>query len=94
MCSQIHFHLRTGQAKPPNGLGRTQPNWWWRRDAGVAHPLAEAYIQTQLARLMNQKAGWLFDRGLNAAEASNMAKHAAARAALAASVSGYRRASA
>jgi alkylation response protein AidB-like acyl-CoA dehydrogenase len=51
---------------------------------GVAHPLAKCKIEVELARLMTQKAGWLHDRGLDAAEASNMAKYAAAEACLAA----------
>lgn len=49
---------------------------------GVAHPLAEAKIQLELARLMTRKAAWLFDQGADAGEASNMAKLAAADAAL------------
>ncbi|WP_207223450.1 acyl-CoA dehydrogenase family protein [Pseudonocardia sediminis] len=51
---------------------------------GVAHPLARAKIETELAALMTQKAAWLHDRGQPAGEASNMAKYAAAEAALAA----------
>ncbi|MFC5996363.1 acyl-CoA dehydrogenase family protein [Pseudonocardia hispaniensis] len=51
---------------------------------GVAHPLAKATIDTELAALMTQKAAWLHDRGLPAGEAANMAKYAAAEAALAA----------
>ncbi|MEN3271102.1 acyl-CoA dehydrogenase family protein [Pseudonocardia sp.] len=51
---------------------------------GVAHPLARAKIETELAALMTRKAAWLHDRGLPAGEASNMAKYAAAEAALAA----------
>ena len=51
---------------------------------GVAHPLARARIETELAALMTQKAAWLHDRGLPAGEASNMAKYAAAEAAIAA----------
>jgi alkylation response protein AidB-like acyl-CoA dehydrogenase len=51
---------------------------------GVAHPLAQAKIETELAALMTQKAAWLHDQGLPAGEASNMAKYAAAEAALAA----------
>jgi alkylation response protein AidB-like acyl-CoA dehydrogenase len=51
---------------------------------GVAHPLAKAKIEVELARLMTQKAAWLHDHGLPAAEASNMAKYAAAEACLAA----------
>jgi alkylation response protein AidB-like acyl-CoA dehydrogenase len=51
---------------------------------GVAHPLAKAKIEVELARLMTQKAAWLHDQGLPAGEASNMAKYAAAEACLAA----------
>lgn len=49
---------------------------------GVAHPLAEAYAQVELARLMNQKASWLYDHGHESGEASNIAKHAAASSCL------------
>jgi alkylation response protein AidB-like acyl-CoA dehydrogenase len=50
---------------------------------GVAHPLAEAKIELELARLMTQKAGALYDAGApGAGEASNMAKYAAAEAAI------------
>jgi alkylation response protein AidB-like acyl-CoA dehydrogenase len=50
---------------------------------GVSHPLARCKIETELARLMLQKAAWLHDHGIDAAEASNMAKYAAAEACLA-----------
>ncbi|HLI24029.1 MAG TPA: acyl-CoA dehydrogenase family protein [Acidimicrobiales bacterium] len=50
---------------------------------GIAHPLAEAKIAVELARLMTYKAAWLHDHGGDgAAEAANMAKLAAADAAL------------
>jgi alkylation response protein AidB-like acyl-CoA dehydrogenase len=50
---------------------------------GVAHPLAEAKIDLELARLMTQKAAALYDAGVpGAGEASNMAKYAAAEAAI------------
>jgi alkylation response protein AidB-like acyl-CoA dehydrogenase len=49
---------------------------------GIAHPLAEAAINVELARLATAKAAWLHDRGRPAGEASNMAKFAAAEAAL------------
>jgi alkylation response protein AidB-like acyl-CoA dehydrogenase len=49
---------------------------------GVAHPLAESYIGMQLARLMAFRAAELFDAGADAAEASNIAKFAAADACL------------
>jgi len=48
---------------------------------GVAHPLAKAKIETELAALMTSKAAWLHDQGLPAGEAANMAKYAAAEAA-------------
>jgi alkylation response protein AidB-like acyl-CoA dehydrogenase len=53
---------------------------------GLAHPLAHAAIQVELARLMTAKAAWLYDTGDDpaAGEAANMAKYAAAEAALAA----------
>jgi alkylation response protein AidB-like acyl-CoA dehydrogenase len=51
---------------------------------GVSHPLAKAAIETELAALMTRKAAWAHDSGLPAGEASNMAKYAAAEAALAA----------
>jgi alkylation response protein AidB-like acyl-CoA dehydrogenase len=49
---------------------------------GVAHPLAAAKIEVELAALMTRKAAWLHDKGQPAGEASNMAKYAAAEAAL------------
>jgi alkylation response protein AidB-like acyl-CoA dehydrogenase len=51
---------------------------------GLAHPLAQAKIGVELARLMSQKAAWAYDAGLDAGEAANMAKFAAAEASLAA----------
>ncbi|WP_404816339.1 acyl-CoA dehydrogenase family protein [Streptomyces thermolineatus] len=49
---------------------------------GVAHPLARIRIETELARLMMQKAAFLYDSGddAGAGEAANMAKYAAAEA--------------
>jgi len=49
---------------------------------GLAHPLAQAKIQLELARLMAAKAAWCVDNGIEAAEAANIAKYAAAEAAL------------
>jgi alkylation response protein AidB-like acyl-CoA dehydrogenase len=50
---------------------------------GVAHPLAEAKIELELALLMTRKAAALYDAGVpGAGEASNMAKYAAAEAAI------------
>lgn len=51
---------------------------------GLAHPLAKAKVDVELARLMTAKACWLYDNGHDAAEASNMAKLASTDAALAA----------
>jgi alkylation response protein AidB-like acyl-CoA dehydrogenase len=51
---------------------------------GLAHPLAQAYVEVELARLMTARAAWLHDAGLDAGESSNMAKYAAAEASLAA----------
>jgi alkylation response protein AidB-like acyl-CoA dehydrogenase len=47
---------------------------------GVAHPLAEAKIELESARLMNEKAARLYDAGLPAGEAANMAKFLAGEA--------------
>jgi alkylation response protein AidB-like acyl-CoA dehydrogenase len=51
---------------------------------GISHPLAQAKINVELARLMTQKAAWLYDAGQDVAagEAANMAKYAAAEAAI------------
>ncbi|MFH9041769.1 acyl-CoA dehydrogenase family protein [Streptomyces sp. NPDC017966] len=48
----------------------------------IAHPLAQAHIDLELARLMTQKAAHLYDAGddVGAGEAANMAKYAAAEA--------------
>jgi len=51
---------------------------------GVAHPLARAKIDTELAALMIRRACWQHDHGEPAGEASNMAKYAAAEASIAA----------
>ncbi|MGR8009962.1 acyl-CoA dehydrogenase family protein [Streptomyces hypolithicus] len=58
----------------------------WKSPIGahqaIAHPLAQAHIELELARLMMQKAARLYDAGddLGAGEAANMAKYAAAEA--------------
>ncbi|WP_141205575.1 acyl-CoA dehydrogenase family protein [Streptomyces griseorubiginosus] len=48
----------------------------------IAHPLAQAHIDLELARLMTQKAAHLYDAGddVGAGEAANMAKYAAGEA--------------
>ncbi|MFJ7156206.1 acyl-CoA dehydrogenase family protein [Streptomyces sp. NPDC101118] len=58
----------------------------WKQPIGahqaLAHPLAQAHIDLELARLMMQKAAHLYDEGddMGAGEAANMAKYAAAEA--------------
>ncbi|WP_328943232.1 acyl-CoA dehydrogenase [Streptomyces sp. NBC_00250] len=58
----------------------------WKAPIGahqaIAHPLAQAHIELELARLMMAKAAHLYDAGddLGAGEAANMAKYAAAEA--------------
>ncbi|WP_338931918.1 acyl-CoA dehydrogenase family protein [Streptomyces netropsis] len=60
----------------------------WDRPIGahqaIAHPLAQAHIELELARLMTQKAASLYDAGddAGAGEAANMAKYAAGEAAV------------
>jgi alkylation response protein AidB-like acyl-CoA dehydrogenase len=50
---------------------------------GIAHPLAAAKIEVELARLATQKAAWAHDTGQrDAGEVANMAKYAAAEACL------------
>jgi len=51
---------------------------------GLSHPLAQNHIEIELAKLMMQKAATLYDNGddVGAAEAANMAKYAAAEAAV------------
>jgi alkylation response protein AidB-like acyl-CoA dehydrogenase len=58
----------------------------WKEPIGahqaIAHPLAQAHIDLELARLMMQKAAHLYDSGddAGAGEAANMAKYAAGEA--------------
>ncbi|MEU7008527.1 acyl-CoA dehydrogenase [Streptomyces sp. NPDC046332] len=58
----------------------------WKAPIGahqaIAHPLAQAHIELELARLMMQKAAQLYDAGddIGAGEAANMAKYAAGEA--------------
>ncbi|RLL67406.1 acyl-CoA dehydrogenase family protein [Streptomyces sp. Z26] len=60
----------------------------WKEPIGahqaIAHPLAQAHIEIELARLMTRKAAQLYDAGddAGAGEAANMAKYAAGEAAV------------
>lgn len=60
----------------------------WKTPIGahqaIAHPLAEGKVQVEMAKLMMQKAATLYDAGddWGAAEPANMAKYAAAEAAV------------
>jgi alkylation response protein AidB-like acyl-CoA dehydrogenase len=49
---------------------------------GIAHPLAVAKVNIELAKLMTAKAAWLFDNDLEAGESANMAKYAAGEASM------------
>jgi alkylation response protein AidB-like acyl-CoA dehydrogenase len=49
---------------------------------GLSHPLAQAKIELELAKTMTQKAAALYDAGAPSGEVSNMAKYAAAEAAI------------
>jgi len=85
-------------AAQSNGLGRyalargaayaREREVWGRpigAHQGVAHPLAKAHIEVELARIATTRAAWLYDAGDPAAgDAANVAKYAAAEAAIAA----------
>jgi hypothetical protein len=50
----------------------------------IAHPLAKAHVEVELARMATTRAAWLYDAGdhATAGEAANIAKYAAAEAAI------------
>ena len=50
----------------------------------IAHPLAKAHVEVELARMATTRAAWLYDTGdhAGAGEAANIAKYAAAEAAI------------
>jgi alkylation response protein AidB-like acyl-CoA dehydrogenase len=60
----------------------------WKAPIGshqaIAHPLAKAHVEVELARMATTRAAWLYDAGDHTAagEAANMAKYAAAEAAI------------
>jgi alkylation response protein AidB-like acyl-CoA dehydrogenase len=68
------------------GYARTRTVWGPAIGAyqAISHPLAQATIEVELAAMMTAKAAWLYDQGMPAGETANMAKYAAAEAAVAA----------
>ncbi|MFI0212914.1 acyl-CoA dehydrogenase family protein [Streptomyces lydicus] len=82
------FALGMGRHALDRAVDYARTRQVWKEPIGahqaVAHPLAQAHIELELARLMTQKAAHLYDTGddLAAGEAANMAKYAAAEAAV------------
>ncbi|MFI0224161.1 acyl-CoA dehydrogenase family protein [Streptomyces lydicus] len=82
------FALGMGRHALDRAVDYARTRQVWKEAIGahqaVAHPLAQAHIELELARLMTQKAAHLYDTGddLAAGEAANMAKYAAAEAAV------------
>ncbi|MEU9855252.1 acyl-CoA dehydrogenase, partial [Streptomyces sp. NPDC047974] len=80
------FAIGMGRYALERAVGYAKERQVWKTPIGahqaVAHPLAQAHIELELARLMMQKAARLYDAGddFGAGEAANMAKYAAAEA--------------
>ncbi|MCB5167607.1 acyl-CoA dehydrogenase family protein [Streptomyces bambusae] len=80
------FAIGMGRHALAKAVDYAQTRQVWKQPIGahqaVAHPLAQAHIELELARLMMQKAAHLYDAGddTGAGEAANMAKYAAAEA--------------
>ncbi|GAB7031604.1 acyl-CoA dehydrogenase [Streptomyces sp. NPDC021749] len=80
------FALGMGRYALDRAVDYARTRQVWKEPIGahqaVAHPLAQAHIEIELARLMMQKAAHLYDAGddLAAGEAANMAKYAAGEA--------------
>jgi alkylation response protein AidB-like acyl-CoA dehydrogenase len=80
------FSLGMGRYALDTALDYARTRQVWKAPIGshqaIAHPLAQAHIELELARLMMQKAAYLYDAGddMGAGEAANMAKYAAAEA--------------
>ena len=70
------------------GVGYAKDRTVWSAPIGshqaIAHPLAKAHVEVELARMATTQAAWLYDTGDHAAagEAANIAKYAAAEAAI------------
>ncbi|HWM07036.1 MAG TPA: acyl-CoA dehydrogenase [Actinophytocola sp.] len=80
------FSIGMGRFALDKAVEYTKTRTVWSTPIGahqaVAHPLAEAKIQLELAKVMTQKAAALYDSGddMGAGESANMAKYAAAEA--------------
>ncbi|MBL1095383.1 acyl-CoA dehydrogenase family protein [Streptomyces coffeae] len=82
------FALGMGRFALAKAVDYARTRQVWKEPIGahqaIAHPLAQAHIELELARLMTAKAAYLYDSGddAGAGEAANMAKYAAAEAAV------------
>ncbi|MCX5558575.1 acyl-CoA dehydrogenase family protein [Streptomyces sp. NBC_00038] len=80
------FAIGMGRYALSVAIGYAKERTVWKDPIGahqaIAHPLAQAHIELELARLMMQKAAHLYDVGddAGAGEAANMAKYAAGEA--------------
>lgn len=80
------FALGTARLALAKAQEYAQQRQVWKTPIGahqaIAHPLAESYIEIEMARLMTQKAAALYAAGdfMKAGEAANMAKYASGEA--------------
>lgn len=80
------FAIGMGRYALSKAIAYARDRTVWKAPIGahqaIAHPLAQAHIDLELARLMMQKAAHLYDAGddVGAGEAANMAKYAAGEA--------------
>ncbi|MBC2904610.1 acyl-CoA dehydrogenase family protein [Streptomyces cupreus] len=80
------FAIGMGRHALAQAIAYARERTVWKAPIGahqaIAHPLAQAHIDLELARLMMQKAAHLYDAGddVGAGEAANMAKYAAGEA--------------
>ncbi|MEU9555593.1 acyl-CoA dehydrogenase family protein [Streptomyces fumanus] len=80
------FAIGMGRYALARAVGYARERTVWQTPIGahqaIAHPLAQAHIDLELARLMMRKAAHLYDAGddAGAGEAANMAKYAAGEA--------------
>ena len=82
------FALGMGRCALAKAVEYAKTRQVWKEPIGahqaIAHPLAQAHIELELAALMMRKAALLYDAGddMGAGEAANMAKYAAGEAAV------------